>query len=325
MPTTLRIRDIPSIIETERQNQDIVAIGDLHGDRDMFWGVMVASGCVKMKNLKGGNKKPKWIGGNTIVVCLGDTVDSARPDIKIKDNDWLNRAGEKQLQIDILDLDHMARQHGGMVLSILGNHDIFAGNMTKGYCKDIDVASYRDRAAAYNPGGEFAKIFGETRNVIQIVGPCLFVHGTLKPDFMKIFPQRHNRDIVEYVNSTMRRYLKGELERIPAWFTHSQKFDVNPLECRDYGYRVLKSDGVKEFLKTFPGEPRFMVLGHTPHPTITRLGPVICTDVALSRAFGNKQGHYAAEWVKFVGKKAYRCGLGMDGEIDQELLKTSKR
>lgn len=319
-----KIRNIPGIIETHRENQTIIAIGDLHGDREIFWSIMVASGCVKMKRLGNRAKKPRWIGGNTIVVALGDTVDSKRPEVKITDPEWAKHAGERQLQLDILDLDAVARYHGGMVLSILGNHDIFAG-MSTTYCKDIDVASYRDRAAAYNPGGEFAKIFGETRNVIQIVGPCLFVHGTLKPDFMKIFPHRHNRDIVEYVNSTMRRYLKGELERIPAWFTHSQKFDVNPVECRDYGYRVLKSDGVKEFLKTFPGEPRFMVLGHTPHPTITRLGPVICTDVGLSRAFGEKQGHYAAEWVKFVGKKVYRCGLGMDGEIDQELLKTSKR
>jgi len=322
MFTPVRIRNVPSIIETERQQQDIIAIGDLHGDRDMFWGIMVASGCVKMKNLKGNIKKPRWVGGNTIVVCLGDTVDSKRPGVEITDKNWLNTPGERQLQFDILDLDAAARNNGGMVISILGNHDIFAGQ-SETYCKEADVASYKDRGAAYSPGGQMAKIFSETRNVIQIVGPCLFVHGSLKPEFMNIFPMSQPRDIVEYVNKTMRRYLKGEIKS-PSWYTHSQKFDINPLENRDYAYSVKKKDRLKDFLKTFPGEPRFMVLGHTAKLIVTRLGPVICTDVALSRAFGEKQGPNAAEWVKFEGKNVYRYVLDMNGEVKYKALKTEK-
>jgi len=65
-----------------------------------------------------------------------------------------------------------------------------------------------------------------------------------------------------------------------------------------------------------------MVLGHTAKLIVTRLGPVICTDVALSRAFGEKQGPNAAEWVKFEGKNVYRYVLDMNGEVKYKALKT---
>ena len=67
----VRIRNTPSFIETARKKQRIIAIGDLHGDREIFWSIMIASECVKLKKVKGKKKTPKWIGEDTIVVCLG--------------------------------------------------------------------------------------------------------------------------------------------------------------------------------------------------------------------------------------------------------------
>ena len=324
----VKIRGTPSFIEISRKKQRIVAIGDLHGDREIFWAIMIASECVKLKKIKGkrrGPKTPIWIGEDTVVVCLGDTTDSRRPDICVEDEDWNKYPGEKQLQFDILDLDQLAKEYGGRCLSILGNHDIFAGN-NEDYCKPTDLLSYgpegvEDRIKAYSPGGKMATIFGETRNIIQVVGPCLFVHGTLKPEFMNIFVGAKNKDIVETVNSEMRFFLKGR-KGIPRWFEFSQKKGINPVECRDYAHYPFNKKKLKQFLSSFPGNPRFMVVGHTPHERITRYGPVICSDVTLSRAFGVKNGDYAAEWLEFKGNNAYRCSLDMEGNIEKHILKT---
>tara|TARA_X000001036_G_scaffold296839_1_gene275943 strand:+ start:6329 stop:7303 length:975 start_codon:yes stop_codon:yes gene_type:complete len=320
----VRIRNTPSFIETARKKQRIVAIGDLHGDREIFWSVLIASGCVKMKKVKGKNKTPKWIGEDTIVVCLGDTTDSKRPEIRVNE-EWKKYAGEKQLQFDILDLDHIAKETGGRCLSILGNHDIFAGN-NGDYCKEVDLLSYGpegiiDRIKAYSPGGKMATIFGETRNVIQVVGPCLFVHGSLKPEFFNIFNENEKREIVEKVNREIKFFLKGR-KGIPRWFEYSQKKGINPVECRDFAQQPFDTRDIRHFVKSLPGSPRYMVVGHTPHERITRYGPVICTDVMLSRAFGEKQTKYAAEWTEFKGNNVYRCSLDMEGNIEKHFLKT---
>jgi len=328
-----RIRSTPDIIETRRgkKTPKIIAIGDLHGDREMFWAIMMASGCVKMKKSRGRTKSPRWIGKNTIIVCLGDTTDSKRPDIKIDPRDeWSQKGTERQLQYDILDLDQLAKRDGGRVFSILGNHDIFAGN-SETYCKIADTLNYgprgaASRRAAYSPGGEMSSIFAETRNVLQVVGPCLFVHGSLVPEFMMLFPEcRFPRDVMTRVNSSMKQYLLGGTKKkLPSWFTQSQQYDINPLECRRYGFGDVDTKTVKNFLKQFPGDVRFMFLGHTTHPQITRFGPIICTDVALSRAFGPKQGNICAEWCEIRENTVRRCTFDVNGWVNKKNLKTRR-
>ena len=81
MAFNARIRTTPDIIEINKQK--IIAIGDLHGDREMFWSIMLSSGCIELN--KSGTT-PRWKGKDNIVVILGDTTDSKRPDIKLKKN-----------------------------------------------------------------------------------------------------------------------------------------------------------------------------------------------------------------------------------------------
>ncbi len=323
-----KIRRTPEFIETKRGKggEKIIAIGDLHGDREMFWAIMLASKCVKMK--KSGKKRvPAWIGKTNIVVCLGDTTDSMRPDIKLdKTSNWSVTPGERALQYDILDLDNLAKQKGGRVMSILGNHEIYAGQ-TSNYCKNVDLESYGPRGsreAAFSPGGEMFNLFGETRNVLQIVGPCLFVHGSLVPEFMGLFPYLPG-DTMKFVNGGIRDYLTGRKSKMPEWFSVSQRFMTNPLECRRYGFGDVNKKEVEQMLKTFPGDVRFMLLGHTVHPRITRFGPVICTDVAISRAFGDKETDTIAEWCEIKGNNVNRCIFDKDGWVTKKKLITRKK
>ena len=317
----VRIRRTPDFIETSRGSASprIVILGDLHGDREMFWGILAAAKCIKMLKKKTGNS-PRWIGKDTIVVCLGDTVDSQRPEIPPTDqNGWDKNPGEKKLQYDILDLDVMARLTGGRVLSILGNHDIFAMDS---YAKQADIESYgseENRIKAFSPGGEMANMFAETRNVIQIVGPCLFVHGSLLPEFITMFPYLPS-DTMHEINTDIKKYLKGEAP-LPDWFRVSSKKGINPLECRDFGYGTFNRKKVKNMLTYFPGKVNFIAVGHTYQQKITRYGPVICTDVGISRAFGPKNKDIIAEWVEIKQNKPYRCVLDIKGDVLSILLR----
>ena len=322
-----RLRSTPDVISTERSiahAPKIVAIGDLHGDRDMFWTVLSASGCVKIKKTKKGIK-PKWTGKNSIVVCLGDTADSQRPDVKIRDTDeWKNSTEERQLQYDIINLDYCAKAKGGRVISILGNHDIFAGQNPE-YCKESDHKDYGGvvaRKKAYAPGGEIAKLYAETRNVIQIVGPCLFVHGSLVPEFINLFSDKNSLQTMKLVNEDIKEYLRGPRTKPPNWFEHSMYKGINPVECRRYSLGNNNKKEVNKVLKSFPGDLRFMFLGHTPHPKITRYGPVVCTDVYLSRAFGPKCKKIIAEWTEIRGHQMKRVTLNEKGWITRKALRT---
>lgn len=320
MAFNARIRTTPDIIEINKQK--IIAIGDLHGDREMFWSIMMSSGCIELN--KSGTT-PRWKGKDNIVVILGDTTDSKRPDIKLKKTGtWLKTPGERRLQYDILDFDYLAKQKGGRVISILGNHDIFAGVFGQDYCKKKDLESYGkkgpiSRQEAYSPGGDIATIFGQTRNVIQIVGPCLFVHGGLTSEFMELFPFLP-RDTMTVVNCSMKEYLTGNQGRLPEWFEASRRFGVNPVEYRRYGIGDVDKKSVSKLLKTFPGNVKYMFIGHTVNETVTRYGPVVCVDVGISRAFGEKGGDIACEWCEISENKVSRCILQKTGKVVKKKL-----
>ena len=64
----------------------IIAVGDLHGDFKVFVNVLL------MCNLIDSNLS--WIGRDTYLVQLGDTLDGKRPDTKIdRDFQQLSRPG----------------------------------------------------------------------------------------------------------------------------------------------------------------------------------------------------------------------------------------
>ena len=292
-----------------------VVLGDLHGDREIFIGILMGSKCIIFEN-----SQMTWTGGNTIVVCMGDTTDGRRPDTLDCDMEYEMKAMERELQIDIVELDKKARSSGGRVISILGNHDIYAGTkMYKDYSKPADNTSYPEgRTEAYKPGNSMAYIFGKTRNVVQIVGKYLFVHGSLVPEMLQILPGDNVTKRIEHMNRTMSSYLMGKTS-MPRWFTDSSSEGVNPVECRRYAEDHRRGE-VKELLSYIPGV-RLMVIGHTPCDHVSRKGSVICTDVALSRAFGHKRDVVVAEYLEINREVPYRVKMYMNGRLKKTQLR----
>lgn len=315
----MRLSDVSDTLQTRNR---VIAIGDLHGDREIFLAILMTAGLIEYA---ADSKTLNWVGGDTVVVCMGDTVDSKREGV-VPSSDFKDKPMEKELQIDIVYFDFHARKQGGRVISILGNHDIFAeSGLFAGYVKNVDKKSYSgQRKQWYTPGKGFSQMFGRTRNFIQIVEPCLFVHGSLVPEMFSLVPGKHPMDKVSYMNRTMKAYLKGETG-VPGWFDTASRQGINPVESRRYA--ILPSDptGRKALLREarkvtslFPNI-KYMVLGHTVVDTISREGSIICTDVALSRAFGEKSKVHA-EYLEILKNIPYKVTMYTTGRIRRKKL-----
>ena len=97
-------------------NNKIIAIGDIHGDFQIF--IKVLQMCKLI------NKNLEWIGGDTYLIQLGDTLDGKRPETAI-DSSFLEESGEIEIIRLILDLDAQAKNVKGRVISLIGNHELY--------------------------------------------------------------------------------------------------------------------------------------------------------------------------------------------------------
>ena len=157
----------------------VVAMGDWHGDLEAARSGLRLAGAI--------DQEDRWIGGDLVVVQTGDQTD---------------RGDQEQAILDLLDrLRDEAAAAGGAVVALLGNHELMnvAGDfryVTAGGWADFADAgvaveaadsalaalppAHRPRAAAFRPGGAYARLLAE-QPVAAIVGRTAFVHGGLLP------------------------------------------------------------------------------------------------------------------------------------------------
>ncbi len=158
----------------------IVAVGDVHGDLSATKRVLRLAGLI--------NEADRWSGGTTVFVQTGDQLD---------------RGDDEQEILDLLTrLESEAEAAGGAVHILNGNHELMnaAGDfryVTPGGMTDfadapgVDASdagvqafpeALRSRAAAFLPGGVYAKVLAN-RNTAVIVGDSVFVHGGVLPKY----------------------------------------------------------------------------------------------------------------------------------------------
>ncbi len=158
----------------------IVAVGDVHGDLDATKRVLRLAGLI--------DEADRWSGGTTVFVQTGDQLD---------------RGDDEQEILDLLTrLESEAEAAGGAMHILNGNHELMnaAGDfryVTPGGMTDfadapgVDVTganlrefpeALRSRAAAFLPGGAYAKVLA-TRNTAVVVGDSVFVHGGVLPKY----------------------------------------------------------------------------------------------------------------------------------------------
>jgi hypothetical protein len=144
----------------------LVAVGDLHGDRDAAVAVLHMAGLVD------GNGA--WSGGTDWLVQTGDIVD---------------RGPDSRGVIALLrDLGPQAEAAGGRVLPLLGNHEVMNLKGDWRYVSDADLAEYGGEAArkaAFAPdGADGAWILG--RDAVAKVGDTVFLHGGIDAHWAKL-------------------------------------------------------------------------------------------------------------------------------------------
>ena len=281
-------------------NNRIVAIGDIHGDYDIFVSLLIMAKVI--------NCNLDWIGKNTYVIQLGDTLDGKRPGIIIEKK-FLDIPTEIDINCLILSLDRKARKHGGRVISLLGNHELYPyyfyndESFNKDYVKSSDIQEYKDlyktsRFRYYKPGvGDGAKLYGKTRPLIIQLGKFIFSHGSISTKFLDKclkhgYKKSQNPKIIDLykVNKAMSDWMIGNTKK-PPFFVEDDD-TINPLFNRDLtNPRTLNEKQCKEIVDPifkYLQDANYLVMGHSLHKNINTLcnDHVYRTDIGISRAFG---------------------------------------
>jgi hypothetical protein len=180
--------------------QRLVAIGDLHGDLEATRAALQLANAI--------DEADRWIGGDLMVVQLGDILDRGDDAMEI---------------LDLLEyLGDQARASGGDVHLLNGNHELMNVKLDMRYVsvggyidflpgaeRSTDAATAQDvvdgigkRILAFRPGGAMALRFAE-RNVITIAGDSVFVHGGVLPHIVDYG--------IERLNQETRRWMRGDM------------------------------------------------------------------------------------------------------------------
>jgi hypothetical protein len=226
----------------------VVAIGDLHGDLDATRRAFRLAGAI--------DDKDKWIGGKLVVVQTGDLVD---------------RGDDDRAILDLTErLKNEATAAGGELVELVGNHEIMNAELDFRYVtrgsytsfgnvspKDEHMAEAtmqldqqsRGRAAAFLPGGPYAKLLAN-RPVVARVGDSIFVHGGVLPKWV---------GELDAINDGARAWLLGDKSSMHKGL----KAEDGPLWSRMYSAAPSKEDCDKldEALRML--NAKRMVMGHT--------------------------------------------------------------
>jgi hypothetical protein len=277
--TTASAPPVPAIVVTLSSKISrpaparLVAIGDLHGDLAATKRALRLAGAI--------DDKDAWIGGSLVVVQTGDEIDRGDDDRAILD--FTERLRDE------------AKKAGGELILLSGNHEVMNVQLDFRYVTPASFTAFPDmkpgapdpklamlpdvqrgRAAAFAPGGPYAKMLAN-RPIVMKVGDTIFVHGGILP--------KHVAYGLDRMVDEVAAWMRGELPAPPAiavgddspiWLrTYSE--NPGPTECAMLG-NVLASLGAKR-----------MVMGHTVQSggvTSACDGKAWRIDVGLSHFYG---------------------------------------
>lgn len=262
----------PSEINKVRR---IIAIGDLHGD------IRATKHALQIANVI--DNDLNWIGGDTVVVQVGDQLDrGGRP------NTFGDENSEMKIIMMLYELNKKAVLNGGAIYSLIGNHELMnvMGDFTN--TSDLGIRGFggvQKRKYIFRPGGELARVMARTRNVCMKIGDWVFVHAGIMPHISK----KYN---IQAINQYMRDFLLGN-----TGLMRSRNF--NELYTNDESVlwtRLLSNDKHLPEIQAALNESlanlgaKYMVVGHTVQQDGINHkynGKLWRIDVAISKAFGD--------------------------------------
>jgi hypothetical protein len=306
----------------------IIVLGDIHGDWDMMINALKIGKVI--------DNDHNWIGGETIVVQVGDQIDRCRyngipcntkeatnPD---EGNDW------KILQY-FTKLHHQAQKEGGAVYSLIGNHELMNVDGDFRYVSyeglrefdnykkpdgDIIKDGEEARRWAFKPGNPISEFMACTRQMALIIGSNLFAHAGVLPKIAKKYS-------VKNLNQLLTLYLLEKLDKPSSYNDAFKASDTSPMWNRIYGNMGNKSKQEKldcsKYLK--PLKKIYQVdkifVGHTPQMKngISNVcdEKIWLTDYGMSKAFDKFDGNSDSETnQRSISRKAQVLEILDDGK-----------
>lgn len=280
----------------------IIVIGDLHGDYDKTIKSLQLADVITIDL----NGKPKWTTGvnkDTIVVQVGDQIDSCRGDFRSgqfcdkSDTTEEDKAEDIKILNMFTNLHNQAINHGGAVYSLLGNHEIMNTTDRLEYVsyenlmefKNFDYKKYdqikpfyerkknmnggdnsndiesakNNRIKEFTPGNPLANFLGCTRQMILKIGSNLFVHAGIAP----ALKDKYGKLKLEDFNEIFRLFLWDKLRNPNDYTDILGAKNGSPLWNRDFPKLTTDAPNTcntyMESLKKWFSVGQIMV-GHTP-------------------------------------------------------------
>ena len=243
----------------------IAAVSDVHGNCAGLAQLLAAQGII--------GRDLRWTFGKGHLVVVGDVFDRGA---QVTEALWLLRSLQQQ-----------AREAGGMVHVLLGNHEVMALKGDLRYLNAKYKALPYTTPELYNPESENGRWL-RSLPVMARLGDLLFVHGGPSPEFAAAHPDLHA------VNAACRQELLGT--------TGPMLGDQGPLWYRGLVPGAAKGPEPSEealgtLLKTY--RCRTLVVGHTTLDQITAFhgARVYGIDAGL------KDGKPGELWLQVNGKR----------------------
>jgi hypothetical protein len=235
----------------------LVAVGDLHGDLQATRAVLELAGAI--------DGSGHWAGGALTLVQTGDQIDRGDDDRAVLE--LFARLADE------------APKSGGRVIALSGNHELMNVVQDFRYVTPGSNAPFggeAGRRAAFQPGGEFARMLA-SRPLVAQVGDSLFVHGGVLESHLTYGLARLNQEAASFMRGESTAPPSALMAPDSPLWTRAYSAQPGPEECAE-AKRVLRALGAQR-----------MVVGHTVQAdgiSAACDGTVWRIDVGLSRAYG---------------------------------------
>lgn len=232
----------PHVLEKRHR---IIVIGDIHGDLEYLKKSLRIAKVIDTNNI--------WTGGDTCVVQLGDQIDSCRPSPykKCTELQLKNDVAQDIAVINFMDeLDKQSEQFGGLVISLLGNHELMNLFGDYSYVSNGNLHHKEEnlsRQDIFNGNSKFRKKLICTHPSCVVIGSNLFVHAGMLPHISKSL-MKFGNNAIDAINHAVRLLLlssinKKYLEEISKDLEEMEKIQQSMFWQRIFG--SIPTDAVK--------------------------------------------------------------------------------